>query len=431
MFPQICSSSLDRTHQFREFYGTSSYADEWIIAAFDGKSTNFQSGNADFRSQSIKSRAEAVKKGTLQLSVWMYVIGTMEEAISTCHWEHDTRTTKLLTFSNTTGYAESVRTWDKAVALYTGSLEGVSDAGKGIMLYELSEKKCIKFRTCGQKRNAISGISSVNLEIFSLFRKGQLYLSSGQCEAANENKKNIMHLMQIPLIQGTLYYAYLNDRQKTSGEKENAIGAVYSASILPLIHDCNAKDSNELWELTAIGTSRPDFLSVKALLERNYKCLHITCSDVGGIYDPTSLQYYKDALPCYHSLSVQSYSVGSIIMLVIFSINFAAVLVLWICCCMFIRRHWNTPEEAEVTFTNGTEFLQSDHSESQHDEHDNEIYIQSNLNEKQPMINTGIDAHQTPPRTKASTSEVEEEEEINFISPSRRVLEVAFEHAIV
>jgi hypothetical protein len=369
----------------------------------------------------------------------MYVIGTLEEAITTCFWERAIRTTKVLPPSNTSStclncYAESVRTWDRAVALYTGSLE--SDSRKGIMLYHLSDKKCIKFRTCGPNRDSVSGISYVNLEIFSHFSKGQMDLSNGRCEEADEVKNSIMYLMQIPLIQGTLYYAYLNDRQTTSGDKENVIGAVYAASILPLIHQCNVKDSKKLWEHTAIGTAKVDFLTTKALLERNYECLKITCADVGGIFDPVSFQYYEDASPCTYPLSTQSHSTIAIVILVIFSIYFVCVLLLLMyCCCLLFRRHWYISEMTEFTLNNDTEFIQGDESdESEHSDCSKEGYRTCSLNNKQGMVNTDINKKETcvsEKRISSTSKEDDDEEEIHFDSPNQKSLGMAFEHSIV
>merc|ERR1712151_161365 len=50
--------------KFREYYGAFDYADKWINAAFDGTSTKFTRGNANFARYGFAGRTEAIKKAT-------------------------------------------------------------------------------------------------------------------------------------------------------------------------------------------------------------------------------------------------------------------------------------------------------------------------------------------------------------------------------
>ena len=59
-----------------------------------------------------KGRYELIEKGTQHLSVWMYVYRMLEAAVAQC--VPDT----------VAGNDAAVRTWDGAMAFYTGSLEG-------------------------------------------------------------------------------------------------------------------------------------------------------------------------------------------------------------------------------------------------------------------------------------------------------------------
>ena len=260
----------------------------------------------------------------------MYVIGQMEEAVSECR-------------SGCTNCNEdSVRLWDEAVALYTGSLEGADGSGHGLLLYELADKKCINFRTCGSQRDKDSGTAAVNLEIFTFFQTGQLELSNGLCDTVRGHKERIAQLMAVPLVQGTLYYAYLNERQGDTGEKEQSAGATYAASILPMVHYCSERDAVDIWEATALASMNPNFKSVKAALERNYACLGITCVDVGGIFDDSTRSYFQDAHPCTYGGGSGAYGVtassntGLIVGAVVGGVLF--VVCLLTCCCLPIRK---------------------------------------------------------------------------------------------
>ena len=92
------------------------------MAAFEGRQTELNNGQANFELLSLVGRAEAIKMGTSHLAIWMYVIGLMEEAISAC------QTTSAPCTNNCNG--EAVRRWDEAVALYSGSLEGTDGSGQ-------------------------------------------------------------------------------------------------------------------------------------------------------------------------------------------------------------------------------------------------------------------------------------------------------------
>lgn len=108
--------------------------------------------------------------------------------------------------------------------------------------------------------------------------------------------------MTIPLIQGTLRYAYVQDIQNDKREKAHAEGATFAAAVLPLIHACSADDAQVIFanmkvDSNTIGTV--SFKVVKSAFERNYQCLGITCADVGGLLDVVnSNEYLPHAASC-------------------------------------------------------------------------------------------------------------------------------------
>ena len=171
----------------------------------------------------------------------MYVIRQMEYALDECK-DGDLQ-----------GNVNSASAWDEAVAFYVGSSEGVDGKGDGILLYDLADKLCINFRTCGEFSNSALGPSSVNLQIIRAFKAGQNDLRTGQCDAARLRKEEIETLMVIPLIQGTLRYAYIRDYDLVETEAQDAAGAVFAAAVLPLVYACSANDAQVLYDSMRAG----------------------------------------------------------------------------------------------------------------------------------------------------------------------------------
>ena len=112
---------------FYDYYGSHTYADDWVSAALTGTDMTFESdkhGPNNFHKLGDEARIEAVKKGTAYLNVWMYVIREFEDAIDDC----TSCTSNCNEHSTNSG---SVHAWDEGVAFYTGSLEGKAYGGDG------------------------------------------------------------------------------------------------------------------------------------------------------------------------------------------------------------------------------------------------------------------------------------------------------------
>jgi hypothetical protein len=275
-------------NKFYQYYGEFDYAHQWVMAAFEGRSTPFGNGIADFSGYTEVGRAEAIKKGTAFMNVWMYVIREMEDAIDDCKSECDVDSCN----------DDPVHAWDEAVAFYSGSLEGTDGAGSGVMLHAVADKRCANFKTCGDLANEVSGISHVNIQILAQFVDGKRKLRSGQCQAVKENKKRIEDLMAVPLIQGTLRYAYITDFE-AGGEKAEAEGATFAAAVLPLVNACDDNAADTIYNSMRTGQGgRADFFAVKRAFESVYSCMNVRCQDVGGLHDTVTGGYLKHAEPC-------------------------------------------------------------------------------------------------------------------------------------
>ena len=191
---------------FYDYYGSFTYADDWVSAALAGEDMAFPSGEHGpnhFSTLGDAARIEAAKKGSAYLNVWMYAIREFEDAIDDC-------STCAVGCNEHSLNSGSVHAWDEGVAFYSGSLEGTDAGGNsaGKMVYRLAEKRCTNFGTCGLDGTATSGTSQVNLALFPLFAEGARLLERGECTAVRPVVDSIVSLMMVPLVQGSLRYAY-------------------------------------------------------------------------------------------------------------------------------------------------------------------------------------------------------------------------------
>jgi len=278
--------------KFREYYGFFDYADKWIDAAFDASGTKMGRGNANFARYGFKGRAEAIKKATAYMSIWMYVIREMEEALDGCK-----DNCKAAGCND-----ETVKAWDEAVAFYTGSLEGPNGLGSGKLLYGLADSRCINFKTCGDLAKSTKGTSHVNQEIFRDFTLGSRMLGQAKCKEAREYKEKIEAMMTVPLIQGTLRYAYITSTDKNAGEKAEAEGATFAAAVLPVVHACDEDAAADIYKNMKTGQANgANFAVVKDSFEQVYECIGIRGSDVGGLWNEATGSYFLGAQPMTNS----------------------------------------------------------------------------------------------------------------------------------
>merc|ERR1719159_2196420 len=120
-------------------------------------------------------------------------------------------------------------------------------------------------------------------------KAGLTYLQKGECSEAPKIRDAIIKQMTIPLIQGSLRYAYRVDvlNGPSGWTKEAAEGAVFSAAILPLVSACDSTSAKLISDNMAIDVAndqkmKDKFKAVKEAFEATYSCIGITCADVGG-----------------------------------------------------------------------------------------------------------------------------------------------------
>ncbi len=229
----------------------------------------------------------------------MYVIREFEDALDDCK-------------SNCIACNDDpVHAWDEGVAFYAGSMEGEDGIASGKLLHQLADKRCGNFGTCIDTENTLS---KVNQELLDLFNVGQGQLQAGKCEDARKTKDKVADIMYIPLIQGTLRYAY-KVGELQGAEKEKAEGAVFAAAVLPRIHAADADAAATIYENMKVGASSTDHKAVKKAFEGVYDKLGVKCSDIGGLLDKNGVDYYDGAAPCKDGVSgggVAGIIVGSV-----------------------------------------------------------------------------------------------------------------------
>uniref|UniRef100_A0A7S3SJE4 Uncharacterized protein n=1 Tax=Emiliania huxleyi TaxID=2903 RepID=A0A7S3SJE4_EMIHU len=175
MFEERCPGCARTEYErFRDYYGTRTYAHEWVLAALTGARTNFSRGNVDFTNTGApddESRKEAAKKGSAYMNVWMFVIGVFEAAIDECERGQS---------------SESVHSWDQGVCFYSGSMTkpdpqsvNTAAASSGTLLWALANKRCANMKTCGRDADERTGSAWVNHDLLREFARGQSEIGQG------------------------------------------------------------------------------------------------------------------------------------------------------------------------------------------------------------------------------------------------------------
>ncbi|GKY97285.1 hypothetical protein MPSEU_000686900 [Mayamaea pseudoterrestris] len=174
--------------KFVQYYGSPSYADDIVQAAYLGRPTSLENGNIDFTVYDYVGRAEAVKAGTAYMATLMEVLAQVESALYEC-----------LKCNQDDCREDAIGFLDQAVALYTGSLEGASGTlGEGTAMYSLAERRGLDFLT------SVTGQAKVNTDVMSQFNMMKNALSDGNCASARANKIQFAQLVFVPLIQSTI-----------------------------------------------------------------------------------------------------------------------------------------------------------------------------------------------------------------------------------
>lgn len=150
--------------------------------------------------------------------------------------------------------------------------------------------------------NGIEGQSVVNKKVMIEFDAMKSKVEQALCAASHENADEIVRLMMIPHIQGTLRYAQRTNSFAFPSESMQAEGAIHAAAILPKVNQCSSAAAQVIYnnmKLTPDKNSKADFAAVKKAFEEVYPCLKVTCAEVGGVVNEfTRNTYVQGAEPC-------------------------------------------------------------------------------------------------------------------------------------
>jgi hypothetical protein len=155
----------------------------------------------------------------------------------------------------------------------------------------------------------ITGEAYINFELWKLFAAGRDAILAGSCGGAVPIKDDIMKLMTVPLVQGTLRYSNYCDNGKECTAKAIGEFTAFAFSVLPQVHACDAAAATLIataanpasYTCTSSDVcsgSSNDFAAIKVAFESCYSDMGITCAQVGGLYDADNLAYLAGKEPC-------------------------------------------------------------------------------------------------------------------------------------
>lgn len=285
--------------KYYNYFGVHDYGHQYITAALEQRQTAFVHGNVDFSTYSMPALEKTIQIATVNLNVWMYIIYEFEDALNDCAKGCASDECK----------SDQVNAWDEGVAFYAGSLEGADGSGDGVLSYALADELCVDFQTCGVDGTADSGHAFANHEIIRLSEPAVDLLMNDMCAETRVYMEEIVDHMTSVLVQALLRSTYDTSTSRTeeldATAKNVARGeaAAYAAAVLPILHNCSASDAAVVYEQLEYDNKDQDrdYVAIKSILENHYECMGITCEQVGGLWDPTTQTYRKDASPCASS----------------------------------------------------------------------------------------------------------------------------------
>jgi hypothetical protein len=131
--------------------------------------------------------------------------------------------------------------------------------------------------------------TKVNEKVLRHFVVGQGLLAVGKCAEARGRLDAIAQQMAVPLIQGTLRYAYrLNASLSGANQKKEWAEAwAFARGILPQVHACSPAVAALVRGNLDLAATSPmalkSFAQMKQALESVYGCMGLTCADVGEL----------------------------------------------------------------------------------------------------------------------------------------------------
>eukprot|EP00529_Nitzschia_sp_RCC80_P009220 CAMPEP_0113473526 /NCGR_PEP_ID=MMETSP0014_2-20120614/18092_1 /TAXON_ID=2857 /ORGANISM="Nitzschia sp." /LENGTH=2243 /DNA_ID=CAMNT_0000366301 /DNA_START=471 /DNA_END=7202 /DNA_ORIENTATION=+ /assembly_acc=CAM_ASM_000159 len=187
----------------------------------------------------------------------------------------------------------SIEYIDAAAMLFVGSMEGSADGGHsfgGELLFTTAKKLCADFGTCVGKDGGATSAAANDAIISSLFDvKSDVDLQN--CDnAAVTVESEILPAMSVPLVQGTLKYASVNEGLVVgSTDASLSIGDAFVRGILPLVAQISPENAQTLrsqmqFQLDASPVSG-GFSAVADVFRASIAGMGIKCDLIGVLVD--------------------------------------------------------------------------------------------------------------------------------------------------
>jgi len=296
--------------EMTKYYNKPDFIQKWIDAALRKKKTQFTRGNQNFglafpnnvgTDGGCVGFEEVLKKGISYTSTLAEMYQLMQKAIDAANGT----LTGTPCRAQVNGCQDAILNWDAAVAIYVGSLEGV-DGGNdvagsyGKSSYALADKRARNFEVGGPDRNGNTKdlTAPANTAILALMSAGSHAAYVGDYQLMAKYLRLVSNKSLVPLLQGTFrYFSRLSDDGGvgtfSSLDKEVAEGAAFAFGALPKLWACSTKGAKKAEKEIKIGTTSNkgpgktaiNFLNIRLAWECNYKCLGITCDEMGELFD--------------------------------------------------------------------------------------------------------------------------------------------------
>jgi len=220
--PELPSSESTYFSLFSEYYGSSDFVHEQITNILLGVDNVFDKESAS------KEQVRNAVTGLLKYTV-MFVASV--DSLKYATWE---------CFN---GNQESAMEFvDSGAMFFIGSMESENMSSKhlygGEFMFAMAKELCTDFDTCIGDDGDNDGSAKINEVITSSMTRVAENIESTNCEeVASLVDDTILPAMAMPLIQGLLKYASLNENLIVGTDDANlAIGHTISRGILPLIN---------------------------------------------------------------------------------------------------------------------------------------------------------------------------------------------------
>ena len=239
-------------------------------------------GTGDFGAASAIARQEMATKGTQYVTMYMYVLRELYDAVDDCKAQDQADNT------------DDVHAWDEGWAFYAGSLEGTDGTGKGEILHALAEKRASNYNPA----------NDVNADLLAMFKEGKDLLNDAhgdmtKCDSVAALIPNMVAKMNVPLLQGAMRYAHKMTAAVGGGDKEAAEGWAFATAILPLIDECNSGAAATIKKNQEFGIASPmadDEETVFMAYQSVFECLGVTCDDIGELAGAPECSLFSDTL---------------------------------------------------------------------------------------------------------------------------------------